>query len=172
MTAINSENQPIQSMDVVPMKNSNWKDAAELLGIVAIVGSLIFVGLQMKQSQDIAIATQYQARAEAVQNLQLASMEADWVGVRELRSAISDDISARDINLTLWLWIQFDNHFYQYKAGFLDEDAWQGQWRNIKAIYSQCDMRFVWDWRKAGLRSEFVALVELMRDPCKGEQSQ
>ena len=36
------------------MKSRDWKDIAELIGIAAIVASLIFVGLQMKQAQDIA----------------------------------------------------------------------------------------------------------------------
>ena len=36
------------------MKPSNLKDSAELIGIVAIVASLIFVGLQMQQAEVIA----------------------------------------------------------------------------------------------------------------------
>ena len=36
------------------MKFSEWKDKAELIGILAIVASLVFVGLQMRQVQDIA----------------------------------------------------------------------------------------------------------------------
>ncbi len=38
------------------MKFKEWNEIAELIGIAAIVGSLIFVGLQMKQAQDIANA--------------------------------------------------------------------------------------------------------------------
>jgi hypothetical protein len=38
------------------MKSSNWKGIAELVGIAAIVASLIFVALQLKQSQDIALS--------------------------------------------------------------------------------------------------------------------
>jgi len=38
------------------MKMASWKDTAELIGIAAIVGSLIFVGLQMRQDQAIARA--------------------------------------------------------------------------------------------------------------------
>ena len=34
---------------------ANWKDIAEFVGIAAIVGSLIFVGLQMRQEQNIAV---------------------------------------------------------------------------------------------------------------------
>ena len=41
------------------MKFRNWKDAAELVGIAAIVASLIFVGLQMRQSGAIARSQMY-----------------------------------------------------------------------------------------------------------------
>jgi len=149
------------------MKAADWKDVAELVGIVAIVASLLFVGLQLKQNQEIALATQYQARAEATMNLHLASIEADWVApIPALRNGVSDELSARDINLYLWLWIQFDNHYYQYQSGFLDESAWQAQLRNIKELYSSCRARFAYEWRKKGLRSEFVELVESGEDLC------
>ncbi len=36
------------------MKNTNWKDIAELVGIAAIVASLVFVGLQMRQDHVFA----------------------------------------------------------------------------------------------------------------------
>ena len=38
------------------MKFKEWNEIAELVGIAAIVGSLIFVGLQMKQAQEIGNA--------------------------------------------------------------------------------------------------------------------
>lgn len=37
------------------MTSLNWKNAAELVGMVAIVASLIFVGLELRQSHDIAL---------------------------------------------------------------------------------------------------------------------
>ena len=40
------------------MKSENWKDIAELLGMAAIVASLIFVGVQVKQEKQIAINEQ------------------------------------------------------------------------------------------------------------------
>ena len=36
------------------MKSISWRNVAELVGIAAIVGSLLFVGLQMKQDRDLA----------------------------------------------------------------------------------------------------------------------
>lgn len=41
------------------MQSTNWKDIAELIGIAAIVASLVFVGLQMKQAEDIARYERY-----------------------------------------------------------------------------------------------------------------
>lgn len=37
------------------MKSSNWKDIAELLGILAIIASLIFVGQQLRLDRQIAM---------------------------------------------------------------------------------------------------------------------
>ena len=37
------------------MKSANWKESAELVGLAAIVASLIFVGLELRQSQKIAL---------------------------------------------------------------------------------------------------------------------
>ena len=45
------------------MKPFNWRDTAEIIGFISIVGGLVFVGLQLRQSQEIAIASQYQERA-------------------------------------------------------------------------------------------------------------
>ncbi len=58
------------------MQGANWKDVAELIGITAIVASLIFVGLQMKQSQEIAIAAQYHQRAALTVDSLNAELEA------------------------------------------------------------------------------------------------
>jgi len=41
------------------MRETNWKDIAELIGIAAIVASLVFVGMQMRQDQQIAKAQIY-----------------------------------------------------------------------------------------------------------------
>ena len=51
------------------MRTSNWKDVAELIGITAIVGSLIFVGFQMRQDKLIAEAQIYADRDDTTINL-------------------------------------------------------------------------------------------------------
>ena len=47
---------PANRLGGIDLKGANWKDTVELVGIGAIVASLIFVGLQMRQEQEIARA--------------------------------------------------------------------------------------------------------------------
>jgi hypothetical protein len=143
-------------------------DWMQVIGIFALVSSLIFVGLQMRQTQKIAIASQFQARTEATMNLWLVGIEADYLPARSLRDQITADVTARDINTVLWLWNSWDSHYYQYQAGFLDESAWQAVLRNIQSVYGLCDRRFIYEWRKRGLRTEFVDMINLLDDKCVG----
>ena len=51
------------------MRNIDIQDLIQLLGMVGIIGSLIFVGLEMKQSQMIAQAGQNQERMGAATDM-------------------------------------------------------------------------------------------------------
>ena len=46
------------------MSKSNWKDTLELIGIAAIVASLVFVGLELQHGQRIAQADQQHQQIE------------------------------------------------------------------------------------------------------------
>ena len=54
------------------MKNTDWKDVAELIGILAIVASLVFVGMQMRQDRVHARA---ELGADSFSNLASLSLE-------------------------------------------------------------------------------------------------
>jgi len=57
------------------MNSAKLHDWLEIIGIAAVVASLLFVSLQLKQSQEIAIAGQYQARFETVAAFAVAQMQ-------------------------------------------------------------------------------------------------
>ncbi len=54
------------------MKSTDWKGIAELAGIAAIVASLIFVGVQLRQEQQIALAEKSQSSSANRTELDLA----------------------------------------------------------------------------------------------------
>ena len=57
------------------MKLSGWKDIAEVIGISAIVASLVFVGVQLKQEQMIALAEVYAASESSAAVIDIAISE-------------------------------------------------------------------------------------------------
>jgi len=129
------------------MKQTNWKEFAELLGIAAIFGSLVFVGLELRQSQQIAIAGQYQQRAESfVEQLysRVAFSSEQERLAKNVRSVYSDMIdisvleSMSDEGIALE-WVRasadgtmFDNNYFQYQSGMMSDDGWQAMRGRLK----------------------------------------
>ena len=57
------------------MKKPDINTMMQLLGLIGVAASLIFVGLELRQSQQIAIAGQVQARNQAFLDLYTTTME-------------------------------------------------------------------------------------------------
>ena len=68
------------------MDSAKLNDWLQVIGIFAVVASLIFVGLQMRQTQEIAIENQYQERFSASMEFFAAreQSEAERKGLGEL----------------------------------------------------------------------------------------
>lgn len=120
------------------MKTANWKDIAELIGIAAIVGSLIFVGLEMRQTRVIAMAAAYQARTDSELNIQ--QMFDDTYGMIELRRKFraGEPLTATEqISLDKTHEVRFmylENVHYQVEIGMLSDEIWRAQMLGIKGI--------------------------------------
>ena len=127
------------------MDSAKLNDWIQIVGIFAVVASLVFVGLQLKQSQDIAIAAQYQARHDAAAENIRAYIDSETAlqveGKRFVEFAKSDpnfapelrawaleqphnEVAYRMLQTQLDL-MTIDNLYFQYQSGFLSEEAWQ-----------------------------------------------
>ena len=168
------------------MKKTDWKGIAELIGIVAIVASLIFVGLELRQSQMIAVASQYQSRIGF--NLQYYDSfgEADFpvVGDRlkeeiaesslppdlkkEIQVMDSDSLGRTVIRFRKILYM-FDNNHYQHQAGFVDGESWNAMRARLmdlmrsRSPIAQALMKFEivdrsYQWRES-LNAEFGQML-------------
>ncbi len=74
------------------MSQTDWKGIAELIGITAIVASLIFVGLQMKQADDIARYERYSNASNPIELANSLSVNREvW-----LKGCAGDELSAED----------------------------------------------------------------------------
>jgi hypothetical protein len=126
------------------MNSEKVNDWLQLVGMAAVVASLLFVGLQLQQSQEIAIAAQYQARADAV-TANVGDVLQSAPGMRVVgRNTLEVILSSNDIpanlkamaseqpveelafrGLTAYRSLKGrDNLYFQYQSGFLSEEAW------------------------------------------------
>ena len=157
------------------MKNIAWKDAAELVGIAAIVASLIFVGLQMRQSQEIAIADQYQARAEIAldhwRDRKVSAISIRRVGREESEShgipdhlgkdAALDEIGTDllDVRMTFLI---YDNLHFQYQSGFLTDESWDSHIRAMQEFLALPRFQHYVYEHKGGFRDSYWELCNLL----------
>ena len=153
------------------MKKVNWTAAIEATGILAIIVSLVFVGLQLRQSQEIAIAAQYQARAQAAQSMYMSLQESGTsLGGRKRISEMTPLERYTAENVNRWAWTQSDNLFFQYNAGFLDDESLEGMKFRVERVFGICDRRYIWEEMRNFLRPSFVNYVESLEDTCKSSK--
>lgn len=116
------------------MKSASWKDIAELIGIAAIVASLIAVVIELRQTQAAIAAATYQARAFDGMTSAREQYNGDYIAplLAQIDSEnpgslehLSDEERFRLRMFYLSQMIDMDNKYYQYQKGFLDEEYFE-----------------------------------------------
>lgn len=168
------------------MKTWTSHDWIQAIGMAAVIASLIFVGLQLKQSQEIAIAAQYQARLDAASGHYTAILQSD-AGLRVIGADIMAEIASdegapsefkawaagqpveelafRAIGATLLL-KSHDNVYFQYQSGFLSEEAWEALRVQLKVALDdpRTWCRAVFEKNPNVWRASYRELLEEMLD--------
>ena len=124
------------------------------LGVVGVIGSLIFVGLELRQSQKIALGNQIQERANMQADFILTNLQGTDAGRqllamqrKGLKLNLVDPTSLNDkqyeaFNLFhSWRVNSIQNVYQQYKLGLLPDDVWVQVEGRILQQYSNCKLR-------------------------------
>ena len=152
------------------MRKIDIQDLIQLLGMVGIIGSLIFVGLEMRQSQRIALATQQQTRAAKMKGVVsgLNEAEVDYQSVyweNNFDYTLSnDELACR--NLVHIAWFLYEKDYYQSTRGLMDEATWEAKVAGIDLIYNTCNAREVNDSRSSVFSTGFKDIVNSLQDEC------
>jgi len=121
----------------------------EFLGSIAVLATLVYLSVQIRQntksmdeSKKLALAQTYQVRSDALQMMLVHAADSEHIGpiITKLTGAgYPEDIGALD-NLSnverqrfrLWQIAQethWDNMFFQYQQGFIDEEYYRDSFR-------------------------------------------
>jgi hypothetical protein len=136
-----------------PMKKVSLDVWIQLLGMTGIIVSLIFVAMQMRQSQTIAVAGQIQARNQMLLENQLAFLGEESIGrsimAKGNPNAINPD-SLTEEEYAIWYQIiqiraiTIQNAYQQYQLGLLTEDVWEQAENRILGHWRNCHIRPIW----------------------------
>ena len=120
------------------MDSRKFRDWMEIVAIFSVVASLIFVGIEMRQSHEISLSQAYQSRVATVVewNSTFAANPAALSAYRKSAEGAVDEITAEEhealVSTLLGLFHLFDNAHFQYEKGFVSEEFWAMTRENLK----------------------------------------
>ncbi|MGI9262517.1 MAG: hypothetical protein ACR2QR_10805 [Woeseiaceae bacterium] len=142
------------------MTIQDWGAIGEMIGGVAIIVSLLYVGLQLKQGNREAKAATLQAAldSEMVLQAEVLRYAGVWNKVQSDATFSDEEEERRGILLFNMMMTVYQNRYYQFQSGYLDD-------RPDFAYVVSWPMFDI--WRASGgatLRSpEFLALLDEAR---------
>ena len=125
----------------------SFTGVANFLGIIGVIGSLVFVGLELQQTQKIAIAGQVQARAEMLANRYIALMQGEADSMNQILSVTQPAASMNPKLEVLrsaqigWNIAIMTNTFYQYSVGLLTEEQFAVASKRMISFKANCSIR-------------------------------
>lgn len=130
------------------LDTAKLNDWMQVIGIFALVASLVFVGLQIRQEHEIARVQIYQDRASAASEAFISAASSPDAMAAMVKSAFGDPnqeiemdgwagpITAQDMTLGIFQVNAFialaDNSHYQFQEGFLPLEHWEGVRATVK----------------------------------------
>jgi hypothetical protein len=140
------------------MDSGKLSDWLQVVGLFGVIASMVFVGLQMKQDREIALADSYQARTATVAesfDTHAANSEALSAALRIRGINPNDPVNIPSLHIpesagplteleyragyysALSTWSQWDNSHYQNETGYLPETHWLKIREVIKQNFEQ-----------------------------------
>ena len=130
------------------IKNVSLDVWIQLLGMLSVLAGLVFVGLEMRQSQRIALAAQQQERASLVTEIIGTFSETNppisFLDFLNENLDVSNQNNRAVAETYIYrMWMVYENDYLQYELGLMDEDIWLAKLAAMRNVYGRCQYREV-----------------------------
>jgi|GEM_PF-902526 len=142
----------------------------QTIAAAAILISLIFVGIQMRDGNRLARAQMHQEISDSFIQMVLALPDRNdafyeaWFSKETYKTLGRSDTELVN-GILLGLWRHFENVYYQHKSGFVEDTYFQSTTQFMSLFLAREGVQFWWEGRKAVFAPEFVAFVETLKTP-------
>ena len=146
------------------MKSEDLQAWLQIAGLFGVIASLIFVGLEMRQAQQIARSEAMQARTDTTVFAILEAASNPYVlsaSAKPAEERTGEEQSALYITNTALLF-SYENIFLQYQSGFIPNERWEATRSNLKLNLentSDTGFRSIFESSPSGWSKSFGALV-------------
>ena len=148
------------------MKN---RQIFEIIGLLSVIGSLIFVGIEINQNTAAVRGATQQEVSSQISEFYKIGIENERMAYITYK-AMNGDITKDDLNdtdyqrflfLSMMGFRRVENVYLQYKNGFLDKVAFD---RIGMSFYRSNLVREIWEERREAFDPEFAEFFEELRD--------
>ena len=146
------------------MKKISLDVWVQLVGLLSVVAGLVFVGFEMRQSQQIALASQQQERVSLVTEIIGTFAEVDppisMLDYLDGNIDFSDpDTRAVVENFIYRMWMVYENDYLQYDLGLMNEEIWQAKLTSMRFMYNKCQFKDVTEKALSFSSEELLTLL-------------
>ena len=130
------------------MKKVSFDVLIQFIGMAGVIASLIFVGLEMRQSQQIALAAQQQSRTQVWSEMTNVYTEKGISMYEMMLNLLGSDSMNESETLISHNWLFqrvliFESDYVQFLAGLIEESVWEAKLSGMRSIYNNCKNREV-----------------------------
>ena len=130
------------------MKKVSFDVLIQFIGMAGVIASLIFVGLEMRQSQQIALAAQQQSRTQVWSEMTNVYTEKGISMYEMMFNLLGSDSMNESETLISHNWLFqrvliFESDYVQFLAGLIEESVWEAKLSGMRSMYNNCKNREV-----------------------------
>ncbi|MBP6011320.1 MAG: hypothetical protein KBA31_03745 [Alphaproteobacteria bacterium] len=137
---------------------------SQIIAAIAIVASLIFVGVQLRQAERTQRAAMHQARTQRGMDMALRSADAELVSalgyIIRRDPAATNDHFMQISGLLRAMILNLDDVAWQQKAGLLDQATLDNTVVPMQRVFSLPGLRALWQVTRTAYAPETAALVD------------
>jgi len=155
------------------VNSQKLNDWLQIVGLFGVIGSLVFVGLQLKQTQAIALSQTYQNRTATTVAIHAGVLSSPETlsGLSKIYRNKFDQLTMPEAVALEYLvatsLVTLENNHVQFQQGFLSEEHWQRNVKELKCTLTVPLFRNIataWDFRESFQAVISNALKEIPPD--------
>jgi hypothetical protein len=157
------------------MQTSKLNDWLQIVALIGVILSLIFVGYEIRLSRQIAIADVFQQKTALAVQVQQGGMPAELYTAALQKSLSEQPLTPFEKGMLQFYqnpWFQYwENVHFQFEIGLLSEAAWQGSRNSIRSRLRNPMYQEWWEAQRTYWREPFAKEVDAILAEVKASES-